>query len=481
MADLQGIETDDDCDTTTTEWEYTCLHNMHSVVRACGGFVPSLQDILVIRPEYIWLRETIETGYLQTVKAVIVTGHPGIGKTVWLLYLLLHRLERKLPTAIHLFGDTFVIFDDNGATVRDAEDYVQMTNDYWALSDANITIRQPCLAFQGSEARIILASSPRPDRWKEWKKYHSGRLLVSDLPCLLDIGAIVRELGLDVAEAYRFTSKWGPCTRTILALLNASSDERASIEKDLTKTAKTAAKAICADPAAYAYPETQRTPSVGFTILFASPYRLLDPDTSQVVGSVHMNYSIPTIHLSQIFHIARQSIANVAALQLFSTLALHATARAAPAWDFEKRVHVRLSSNSQPLDIFTEHHSSKMQPSQRLLVGTTGPLGQSSEFSSFYWLPSTSNFSGVHGVLANRDNVYVVQATTADEPDSPVDGLRNVWAKFDRDVREQRVWHVVFVTNSKVLASRHAVEYAERLKGFPLGQHKEVNVWGCVL
>ncbi len=81
MADLSpdedvqlSIETDED-----DEWEYTCLHNIHSVVTACGGVPDAVQDVLVIRPEYVWLRETIETGYLRTTKAIVVTGHPGIG------------------------------------------------------------------------------------------------------------------------------------------------------------------------------------------------------------------------------------------------------------------------------------------------------------------------------------------------------------------------------------------------------------------
>ncbi|KAI0687934.1 hypothetical protein C8T65DRAFT_526941, partial [Cerioporus squamosus] len=229
MADLSpdedvqmSIETDEDEDnvnTTITEWEYTCLHIIHSVVTACGGDPTAVKDVLVIRPEYVWLRETIETGYLRTTKAIVVTGHPGIGKTVWLLDVLLHRLERKLPTAIYLSGDQFVVFNDEGATVRDARNRADLSRDYWTLSDSNDDIHKPCRAFQLSNARIILSTSPRPDRWKEWKKQHSASLLVSDLPRPLEIGALLRELGLDVAEAYRYINKWGPCTRTILDLL----------------------------------------------------------------------------------------------------------------------------------------------------------------------------------------------------------------------------------------------------------------------
>ncbi|RPD82822.1 hypothetical protein L226DRAFT_565350 [Lentinus tigrinus ALCF2SS1-7] len=73
-------------------------------MEACDGVGRAVEDVLVIRPEYEFLRETLETGYLQEDDAVVVTGQPGIGKTVFLLYLLnlLYRLQRKLPTAIQL-------------------------------------------------------------------------------------------------------------------------------------------------------------------------------------------------------------------------------------------------------------------------------------------------------------------------------------------------------------------------------------------
>lgn len=285
-----------------------------------------------------------------------------------------------------------------------------------------------------------------------------------------------------MAETNRYISGWGPCTRTILDLLSQPFDTRPLLERQYVKRAQTAAEVICAHPAAYAAPETIMAPSVGFTILFVVPHRPLVPGTSRVASSVDSICQIPTPYLSEVFNSVRRSLANEKALQLFQALSLHSVTRPAAAWGFEKRVHVHLSSNSPPLSIFNQHQTSEMVPSQRLLAGTAGALTRCREFPSFYWLPSTSDFPGVDGVLADHVNVYAVQVTTADEHDSPVEGLRKVWTMFDREVRDNRVWHVVFVTNSEKLASRHAAMYATELKDFTLGQHKkEVNVWGCVL
>lgn len=117
------------------------------------------------------------------------------GKTVFLLQLLLYRLEHKLPTAIHLFGSYLVVFNDEGATVRGAGDIIELASDYWALSDANDSIEKPCEAFRRSAARIIQASSPRPDRWNEWTKQRTARIIVTDVPRPLEIGAIVCVVG----------------------------------------------------------------------------------------------------------------------------------------------------------------------------------------------------------------------------------------------------------------------------------------------
>ena len=71
---------DDEDSKFPTEWEYTCLQKMNFVANACGGArVVVAQDVLVIRPEYLWLEKTIESGYLASANAVVVTGHPGTG------------------------------------------------------------------------------------------------------------------------------------------------------------------------------------------------------------------------------------------------------------------------------------------------------------------------------------------------------------------------------------------------------------------
>ncbi|RPD55642.1 hypothetical protein L226DRAFT_466805 [Lentinus tigrinus ALCF2SS1-7] len=337
-------DSDDDESRIPNEFKYTCLHGMKSVFEACGGSATPVQDVLVIRPEYVWLRETMQHGYLADADSIVITGQPGIGKTVFLLYLLLYRLERKLPTAIHLYGDAFVMFNNKGAEIGSARAQgTSITEDYWALTDSNAKLAQPCNAFITSDARVIQASPPKPDRWKAWCKHRSGKVVVSDLPRPLEIGAIVKELGLQTNEVYPLVSKWGPCIRSILSVLKPkvarksseegrkSSEEdresdarmarmseedarlraktaRMSAEADLSRAAEDAAKAILAMPSAFLSPLQARTPDdVWSALLFVSPDRQRLPGTDLVFDSGGAFTHIPTPYLTEVFNAGRST------------------------------------------------------------------------------------------------------------------------------------------------------------------------------
>lgn len=93
--------------------------------------------ILLIRQEYLTLHELI-TDAPET--AIVVTGQEGnrfvpcpfhqnqnlylttdfyllIGKSTFLLYLLLHRVEHKQPTAVQFSPDWTFIFDEHGVNM----------------------------------------------------------------------------------------------------------------------------------------------------------------------------------------------------------------------------------------------------------------------------------------------------------------------------------------------------------------------------
>jgi hypothetical protein len=113
-----------------------------------------------------------------------------LGKTTFLFYLLLYRLERKLPTAIQLGALHYFIFDEQGAKVHSLSESDPRLEKCWALTDSNDVVSQPCEVFKARAERAILTSSPKPERWKEWIKQKNGYCIISDLPSVPEIAAI---------------------------------------------------------------------------------------------------------------------------------------------------------------------------------------------------------------------------------------------------------------------------------------------------
>ena len=78
--DREDNDGENDSSTTPSELEYTFLYNIKSVVRACFGNEKAVGDVLVVRAEYVLLREMLETGYASRTEAIVITGQPGIGE-----------------------------------------------------------------------------------------------------------------------------------------------------------------------------------------------------------------------------------------------------------------------------------------------------------------------------------------------------------------------------------------------------------------
>jgi hypothetical protein len=100
-------------------------------------------------------------------------------------------LERKLPTAVQFNSSFYVIFDAEGGSVRPPEMDDERLESCWALVDSNALVIAPCACFQDSAKFIIQASSPKEGRWKRWLKYSSGVSLITALPSVMEMAAIV--------------------------------------------------------------------------------------------------------------------------------------------------------------------------------------------------------------------------------------------------------------------------------------------------
>lgn len=138
-------------------------------------------DSILVRNEYRQLLNHITELHKQLRGGVVLLGQPGIGKSLFLYYILLYRIFHSKPTAfestpqgIFFFGETFKRLDK-----IDPEGYP----DAWALSDSNYKLMQPSESFTQPYSRFFLvqATSPQLTRWQGWPKYRDAEMVTMNL------------------------------------------------------------------------------------------------------------------------------------------------------------------------------------------------------------------------------------------------------------------------------------------------------------
>ncbi|KAH9064184.1 hypothetical protein EDB87DRAFT_1599688 [Lactarius vividus] len=76
--------------------------------------------------------------------SAVIIGQPGIGKSTFLFYVLLHRLSNRFPTALQL-DNTFVLFLPDGADLYPGDTCrVDILKGTVVLTDAGARIKNPC-------------------------------------------------------------------------------------------------------------------------------------------------------------------------------------------------------------------------------------------------------------------------------------------------------------------------------------------------
>ncbi|KAI9461300.1 hypothetical protein BJY52DRAFT_1117251 [Lactarius psammicola] len=181
---------------------------------------------LLVRPEYDvalgMLNEDHNTAQKRSCGGVVVTGQPGIGKSCFLYYLLLHKLSEMTPVALQL-SSYFVVFRDNGVYKYPLDARPdRLPEGTWALSDSNDQAKQPCTAFLNAtrqhRAWIVQTASPSEERWKDWQKYRNADTFVMNHISIQEMTALCNVLDLDASNIRRLYEKWGPSARNCIRL-----------------------------------------------------------------------------------------------------------------------------------------------------------------------------------------------------------------------------------------------------------------------
>ncbi|KAJ7221687.1 hypothetical protein GGX14DRAFT_430674 [Mycena pura] len=162
-----------DCTTVTNG-----VKHLTSIVSASGD-----DDLIIIREEYLKIWSYIEeaSGKLNTKnrksgipRGLVVWGHPGIGKSLFLLYALVQALLAKKPVALCRSPFHFDYFDKDGVTRIKWADAgaLKLPPGVIALFDTLKEQESPHNIFidRLNAAYVVQATSPKVSQYKEWSK-----------------------------------------------------------------------------------------------------------------------------------------------------------------------------------------------------------------------------------------------------------------------------------------------------------------------
>jgi len=179
IRDLDPVEDLDDIPSTIQ-----VLHGLPKVLLSNNNGV-------FIRKQYDAAHDVLKSS-CTTHSAVIITGQPGIGKTMFLYYILAFRLHNKQPTFFQFRKDFIILFNDSVASVPEI--------------------------FIESAYFVVIATPPHPRRWKSIQHYRPDIKMWFMEPFTLEelIQARSRECDrhkLKEQDIQAFFEKYGPSAR----------------------------------------------------------------------------------------------------------------------------------------------------------------------------------------------------------------------------------------------------------------------------
>ncbi|KAJ7593654.1 hypothetical protein C8J56DRAFT_924750 [Mycena floridula] len=142
--------------------------------------MPFLYDTnLLVRDEYDRMEKVILDSSKKSKWAVIVWGHPGMGKSVFLLYLLCLLLQKRLPVLLCRVGYSYQLFNEEGVWSLNPSIFVH-AQDICAIcpagtvalvnGDSSANPAPTILTATDGHFNVVLAASPRDPTIKPVQK-----------------------------------------------------------------------------------------------------------------------------------------------------------------------------------------------------------------------------------------------------------------------------------------------------------------------
>ncbi|KAN0077949.1 hypothetical protein V8E55_010006 [Tylopilus felleus] len=422
--------------------EYINLTEHHLAFEILLGPAIIDQVKILVREEYRTALHELETNNRYR-RGAYVTGQPGIGKTLFLAYVLVAHLGQKRTVAWQdptgapfymLFRDTATFYSLTDATPL--YDYGPL----WALSDSNAGVQSPPSIFYGTTGvRTIQTTSPKESRWKEWSKQGRAKCYVMDIWSEKEITDLAMLLNLNVQRMTTLAEKWGGVPRILVEFLHdglTDAEIELSYKGPASKAVQKCRKVL---GAIEANSFRDDAPSQFY---FCRPYNDAETGMQRTLVGV----SVPTRTLRRLLGEALQMQDNLLKLDFFLALRQPASTRQAAGYIYENWFHIYFSAG-KPIECHwlegLNGVSSLSLTGRELIEGHWGAVKVG--VPPYYWV-APMNFPGIDGALILPEAICGFQVTISSSHRSPEDGMNKLRAHLRADLKNLPR-RVVFIGN----------------------------------
>ncbi|KAF8551146.1 hypothetical protein OG21DRAFT_1487211 [Imleria badia] len=346
-----------------------------------------------------------------------IIGHPGIGKTFFLVYLIMHCLGQKQAVAFQLpslIPSVYAFFSKEGVSIQSLGDGRPMSDCpsfIWALCDAAV----PCPIFMGhpDRIRIIQTTAPKSSHYRSWSKQLDAEPFVMDVWSTEEIRKLAIMLNLDVECMTELATKWGGVPQTLLYVLT-------NPKKAENKIRSAAKKAIRECDAMLVNAEPLNLPD--------NVFYFIRPENTPG-GTDHMMLpcvSVPTQTLRSLLAEALKRETRAIKLDFFRALSRPEGTHQIARDIYKSWLHSFLSSQGMKMQCEWLLTSGSTRESTRTqnLQGTTAVISTTQDASAawtppFYWVPTTPNFPGIDSALISKKEIVAIRVVITDRHRSP--------------------------------------------------------------
>ncbi|KAI9462208.1 hypothetical protein HD554DRAFT_2289333 [Boletus coccyginus] len=418
-----------------------------------GGYLPAFRsffarvvvhDKLLVRNEYRVALQALETNSYEA--GVYVTGQPGIGKTLFLVYLLVRRLGQQKPVAVQflngkgfyaLFKDTvsFHLLTD-GSPLRE-------NPSVWALCDSNQYVTIPDGLFLSHVGvRVIQTTPPTASRWKEWSKQVGAQPYIMDIWSEEEVVQLATLLGLDAHRTMTLAEKWGNIPRSLVKYIDEDDWAVETSYRNNASRAVNASKIMLDQGRRLDLPDD--APSQFYFLRpMGSPARAISREFSCVI--------VPTQTIRCILAEALKAEDNLTRLRFYNALTHHPNTHQVAGFIFESWFHSFFVVHKM-IDcqwVVQGHDNTIIQfPTTSTTAGMDLiPATKNAPKSAtppYYWIPSKTNFPGIDSALVLKDEIFVFQVIMSSVHTTPINGLQYFQEMLPHDLKNVH-WRVVFV------------------------------------